>query len=190
MPRFSLRALMTFVLIFAVVFAGGLAAFKNPSDSFVQVLLFAPIFALSAIVLGVTFLRGRRRAQCIGFAFFGIVYVALSADYRLGETIRPHLATTHLLKYVHDELVSSPLVLRWFQAVVADGSIQSSQVPASRKRGARRINYRFILTSPAYNDHFQRAGHRLFALLFGLVGGATASSLYSRRERTRESGSA
>jgi hypothetical protein len=189
MGRVSLRALMSFVLVFAVVSAVVLAAFKNPSDGWIQSLIVAPVFALAATVLGCMLLRGRRRAWCVGFACFGIVYLALTADYQPGATIRPHLATTYLLEFAQAELVSSPLVLEWFQAIVSDGLTHPPQGPSNFRQKTKGINYRRFLRSAAYNDHFQRVGHRLFVLLFGVVGGTIASWLYSRQERKRESSS-
>jgi hypothetical protein len=44
---------MNFVIVVAVVSAVGLAAFKNPSDGWIQSLIFAPVIALASTVLGV-----------------------------------------------------------------------------------------------------------------------------------------
>src|SRR5206468_8102648 len=124
----------------------GLAALRNATEPWVGVMFMATLGLLATATLGAAYRRGRSRAFYAGFALFGFGYLALA----LSPAIGPFLATTMLLKWIY-ELVN-PII-----GYSQEGSL---------------IIY--LRTRTGDPEQFQRLGHSLFALLFGLVGGLTA----------------
>ena len=157
MHRFSIRTLMAFVLVSAV----GLAALKNASDLWAGMMLLVALGSVGIALLGAFILRGKERYWCAGFAFFAGGYVALAFAPWLSETFEVKMGTTYLLGELYSRV--SP-------EMPGGNTIEQQQV--SR------------LARDAKLEQFQRVGHSLFALLAGLLGGASATWFYARRKRT------
>ncbi len=104
MRRHSIRTLMSFVVVSAV----GLAALRGADEIWAGMLLLSDLAAVGAAVLGAAILRGRERAWCAGFAFFGGGYLALTFGPWLSESFEPHLGTTHLLRHLYGRMIPSP----------------------------------------------------------------------------------
>ena len=176
MKRISIRTLMAVILLSAI----GLAAFRNPSNLLIELLLLTPLAAISASILGAFLQRGRDRAWSAGFALVGMSYMVITGSHRLGDLIRPHLATTHLLEYVHAELAAPEIQAMVSNALTAFESAQGSVVPTHK---STRPRYQRFLRGPAFYEHFQRVGHSLFSLFAGLLGGTVAVWFSSRWQR-------
>jgi hypothetical protein len=66
MRRFSIRSVMSFVIVSAL----GLAALRNADELWAGMVLLFAMGSVGVAVLGAVFLRGRERAWWAGFAFF------------------------------------------------------------------------------------------------------------------------
>ena len=84
MRRISIRTLMAFVLVSAV----GLAALRNASDPWAEMMLLVALVAAGVAVLGAALMRGRERAWWLGFAVFGGGYLAATLRNGPGITSR------------------------------------------------------------------------------------------------------
>src|SRR5947209_4142181 len=96
-PRISLARLMALVVVFAV----GVAALRDASETWAGIVLLATLGFLAASILGVVYRSGGRRAWWLGFALFGWGYFALSFGLWFATEFRPRLPTTRLLSYLH-----------------------------------------------------------------------------------------
>jgi hypothetical protein len=100
MRRISVRSLMAIVLISAI----GLAALRNASNLWAGIILLLDLAALAGAVLGAAIMRGREQAWWLGFVVFGAGYL-IAASSSLGT----ELPTTHILNYVHSQVIASPM---------------------------------------------------------------------------------
>lgn len=71
--RFSIKALLSFVLVCAL----GMAALRNASEFVAASTLSLVLLLLGVGILGAVVQRGHRRAYWIGFASFGLAYIIL-----------------------------------------------------------------------------------------------------------------
>jgi hypothetical protein len=203
---------MAFVLVFAV----GLTALRNASDLWAGMMLLVALAGVGIAVLGAVILRGRERHWWTGFAFFGGGYLALTSGPWLSDTFQPLLGTTHLLSYVHEQVVARAergnyrVALIQYQRARRQllNAEQRTRVPNeptfvdlrnnldSAWQDVRKaasglprppINGWLSLLPGATNlEEFQRVGHALFTLLAGLLGGMIAGWFSARRERAEE----
>jgi hypothetical protein len=198
MRRFSIRSLMAFIVVAAV----GLAALGNANELWAGMLLLAALGAVGFAVMGAAILRGKERYWWAGFAFFGGGYLALAVGPWISDTFQPQLGTTPLLDHVRRlmfassppalsdaEMLSLSLRAHDLEAVRAKVIATTRAADADPWARAATQKLRAIQGQLAANknsaplhEHFQRAGHSLFALLVGLVGGTAATWLYVRRE--------
>jgi hypothetical protein len=168
MGRFSIRALMSVIVVSAV----GLAALRNANELWAGAMLCVALAALGVAVLGGIFLRGREQAWWLGFVVIGSGYLIAS----LGPT-QPQLGATPLLSYVQS-LVS---------ALHVQGSVSVSTILVETHGPPGPLYVKeTVLPATANSDQFLRVGHCLFALLAGLAGGTIARSFYTRRQRAEE----
>jgi hypothetical protein len=195
MRRISIRTLMAFILVSAV----GLAALRNADEVWAGMMLLLAMVAVGVAILGATLMRGRERAWWLGFAVFGGGYLVAALC-----PVRSDLATTRLLHYVIAQSSLQPVIVartpaRNFRMIdgrydkaaldsfardsgpgiplidVKDDKVIVLQEPPTRWRG--------ILPGTANRDAFVHAGHSVFSLLAGLVGGTLAMWFWRRRER-------
>jgi hypothetical protein len=196
MQRLSIRTLMAFVLVSAV----GLAALRNASDLRAGMMMLVALAAVGVAVLGAIFLRSPQRVWWTGFAIFSGGYLV----FALVPWLSLQLGTTHVLDYVHAQVVSSSIltfeVSRFDQSSVVyrivspDGGVHVSMVAdnvANSTTGSDFLasiapvnRWRSALPGAANHDAFDRVGHSRFALLAGLVGGTIAVWFYARRVRS------
>lgn len=195
MPRFSIAALLAFVLICGL----GLAALKAASGMWASVMVTIAAVALLTSVVGAA--KGRNRAGWLGFAVFGCGYVAFNFAPWCHEVISPHLLTTLAIvesfRYVHP----GPHVLfevepprpgrvpdsepafyfpnAWdddigpsYQAVAGVGPARS----VSPTPGGHRLAF-----GPGDFSAYLISGHALMTNLVGLLGWIIASLIADRR---------
>jgi hypothetical protein len=201
MRRFSIRGLMAVIVVAGV----GLAALRNANALWAGMLLIVALAAVGFAVMGTVILRGNERYWWAGFAFFGGGYLALAVGPWLSDTFQPQLGTTHLLDHVRQLMLASDpppmsdvqvrylsqraheLEAKLAQVKRVTRHPDSDPVAAAAKKELQAIQGRLVANKTASSaplpEHYQRAGHALFALLAGLVGGTAAAWLYVRRER-------
>jgi hypothetical protein len=194
MRRVSIRSLMIFVLISAI----GLAAFRSAGDLGAGMLLLTSLAAVGMAVLGAIIMRGGERCWWTGFALFGGGYLALAVGPWLSDTFQQQIGTTHLLVRLHEHMHHSTsqmkgnladLQVERDDAVAALSNVRrlarspsDPAVVANRKRiTALDQKIAGFKSAPTY-DQFQRVGHSLFSILAGLLGGTVATWFYTRRE--------
>jgi hypothetical protein len=195
MRRISIRTLMAFILVSAV----GLAALRNANELWAGMMLLLALASVGVAILGAALMKGRERAWWLGFAVFGGGYLVAALC-----PVRSDLATTRLLHYVIAQSSLQPVIVartpaRNFRMIdgrydkaaldsfardsgpgiplidVKDDKVIVLQEPPTRWRG--------ILPGTANRDAFVHAGHSVFSLLAGLVGGTLAMWFWRRRER-------
>jgi hypothetical protein len=201
MRRFSIRALMAFVVASAV----GLAALRSANGLWAAILLTLALVAVGAAVLGALILREGPRYGWAGFAVFSGGYLILAVGPGLSDAFKPHLGTTYLLNYVKSrvEAALAPELLErqtqraqlaqlitkfrpstpevaalTDQLATVDAAIEQERVLQSY--GER---WRSLLPGAVNQNEFLCVGHSLFALLAGLLGRMLAAWFYVRRER-------
>ncbi len=191
MRRISIRTLMAFVLVSAV----GLAALRNATELWAQVMLMTSFLAVGVAVLGASLMRGRERAWWLGFAVFGGGYLALSVGPSVGDPFRQQLVTTHWIGQLRNLMFASnveylSLEKQEIEAELAKlrpliPKFKYDPVVTSLANNLREIQAQLTASKNAglRYDHFQRIGHTLFALLAGLLGGSVAVWFWRRRER-------
>ena len=192
MNRFTIGGLMAFIVVYAV----GLTALRNANDVWAGIMLMIAFAAVGVAVLGAICLRGKPRFWWIGFAVFESGYLMLAFGPWCETEIQPKLATTVLLRYVHDQAVgyapsvpykgvtfmvngkksgSNPLVYYKKSAAPMTLSANPSAPPPPVNR------WRSLLPGALKYNFFLLVGHSLFALLAGLIGGAIARWFHSIR---------
>ena len=97
MRRFSILGMMSFVLALGVA----LAALRNASELWADLLLLLDLAAVGTAILGVIFLRCKERAWWLGFGLFGGGYLILAFTPGLADLTQPKLGLSHVLAYVH-----------------------------------------------------------------------------------------
>jgi hypothetical protein len=134
---------------------------------------------------GAVYSNGTTRAFCGGFAAFGLAYLALAMGPWAAEQVGPHLASTRLLRYAGPRIDSTPQAadqVLSFDAAPSGGSTVEvlGKTPYIKRlfavnppRAAAAFTARLVFT-PAATDAFMRAGHCLFAVLPGALGGVVA----------------
>lgn len=205
MRRFSIRAIMTIIVISAV----GLAALRNANDWWSGTMLLLSLAATGTGVLGTLFLRGRDRPWWSGYALFSGMYLVLTFAPVFRTEVNPHLATSTALGYVHSKVIASPPIsyprANWWREIAASrtkrnrqtGGIQDNQsldpvaVPYinivdpsldSSPLQPSRNPWRAMLPGAADAEEFARVGHTLFAFVAGLWGGAVAGRFQAKRD--------
>jgi hypothetical protein len=196
MRRFSIRTLMAVIVIAALA----MAALKNANAFLSGILLLVTLAVIGFAMLGATTMRGRQRHWWRGFALFSGCYLALALGPLPRETFRPLLGTTHLLGQLHERMhpamvqVAENLITLQFERKKKT-SYRESLLSRTTKSDPTILGLQgqlisldqqiAALKSGATYDQFQQAGHSLFALLSGLLGGTVAVWFYARCERAR-----
>jgi hypothetical protein len=195
--RISIRTLMAFVLVSAV----GLAALKNAGEIWAGIMLLLALAATGVAILGAALMQGRERAWWLGFAVFAGLYLAIAIGPWVNDWFRHQLITSHWLVQVRNALSETnvPALTVEKQAIEAEleklkpvtPKFQDDPVAASLRINLQAIQAQLNANRNAglRDDHFQRIGHALFALLAGLVGGTVGLWFWERRSRG-EAGSA
>ncbi len=194
MHRFSIRALMAFIVVSAV----GLAALRNANEFWAGIMLLASLAAFGSAVLGAIFSRGLDQAWWTGFAFFSAGYLALAVGPWFVNTIQPILCTTYVLRAVHPHIMpltsEDALDLHQWRAQrdqlelrlrEAESLARSGSDPGliAAKRAVVRVYQQVEAIHDAANDEqFQQIGHSLFALVAGWAGGTIAAWFYARQK--------
>jgi len=191
MRRFSIRTLMTYLL----VPAAGLAVLRNSNAWWAGTMLFVAIAVLGISMVGAVIMRGRERSWWAGFSFFCGSYLVLTFAPGFSTEVMPRLVTTKLLEVMHSEFAYSSTQARlpqilWWQHERALGIVNRLRAD-NRKPGDREldsairilVNLESQLQGAADQRDFIRVGHTLFGLLAGLVGGTVAVWFHSRRDR-------
>jgi hypothetical protein len=137
MRRISIRTLMAFVVVSAV----GLAALRNGGELWVAILLLLALAAAGVAILGAALMRGREQAWWLGFVVFEGAYLVAA----LGP-MRPELATTLALSYVHSRIDGESANDAILARII---SLRSSVFTLKMKIRAARESPGF---SPASND--------------------------------------
>ena len=196
MRRYSIRTLMALVVVSAV----GLAALRGADETWAGMLLLAALAAVGAAVLGAAILRGRERAWCAGFAFFGGGYLALDLrplaqrivrapagdDASAGVRLRTH-ASVPGADGSGDRVLEAAAAMNW--PLKSCKSCESREVcddpalVAIKKALARADQQLGVLNSATRYDDFRQVGHALFAPMAGLIGAVVAVWFHRRRER-------
>ena len=191
MPRVSIRSLMAFIVVSAV----GLAALRNADELSAGLMLLFTLAAVGAAVLGVILTRGRERAWWLGFAFFGVGYLALTVGPWVSHPFRLQLGTPHLIGHLRSVMFASDeqhllVEKQQIDTELANlramtGKSGNDPVVVSLTRSSRAIQAQLTANRNARlrYDEFQRVGHCLVALLSGLVGGTIGVWFWGRRER-------
>jgi hypothetical protein len=212
MPRFSLSAVMGFVLVSAV----GLAALRNANEVWVGILLMLVAGMVGVALLGVFFERGRNNAWWAGFAVFAGSYLTLAFGPWCKDQIQPKLATTQFFGYVHSQitlsstsepsinellnvrlnslleeqrylqrLVTNPddLSLKLMQNKVNDLKAQLGGSTKPAASYARTKVWQFLLPGASTGESFIQVAHCLFAILAGWLGAMVATRFYVTRQR-------
>jgi hypothetical protein len=166
--RFSIAGLMGAVVVAAI----GLAALRDPSETWAGIILLLTTGALALAVVGVFCSADAQRAWWLGFALFGLAYSGLACwswrDYR-----SPPLPT-----------------LLWLGALRAKLDMTLPDMSAMGGMGGGFHNVgEFALpnqmggsggaTVPvATGESFALVGHCLWGILFGTLGGTLAAVLF------------
>jgi len=160
--RFSIAGLMG-VILFAAL---GLAALRNPTETWDGVIFLLTCGVLTLAVVGVACRSGAERAWWLGFALFGWGYFALA--FSSPHEVLPRLPTSVLLKAVMPKLVEPGM---W----------------AGMGGGMRSIGPRFQfggmvgVGGGASSSGLSpwRIGHCLWSLLAAILGGTLARLLFA-----------
>ena len=142
------------LMAFILASAVGLAALRNAGGQWAGLLILMAAAALETAILSAMFLRGPQRVWWVALALCTEGYLFLALD----PWVSTELGSTHLLAYIHAAMTDNT-ALPYFDF------------------------YRSLIPHVASYDDFERAGHALFALLTGLVGGGVALWLHARRKR-------
>jgi hypothetical protein len=191
MKRFTIGAMMAFVLVFGLA----LAALRNASDAWAGVLLCLTLLLLGAAILGAIYRRDGRQAYWVGFALFGCAYMLVQYVPKLWDQAVEPLPTAPLLAYLHErahprrsiatkyrvvaQYVTSNRIAGRAPVPVKRVSMQpvtvsvpvATAVPASESTIERAIRSMKITGNL---DQFKRVGDCVFALLVALFGGWVA----------------
>ena len=164
--RFSLKWMLG-----AVALVGfGCVALYNANETWATAVLFFTVVVLLVAILGAIYLQPR--AFYVGMCIFGWGYLLLTDGPPIGEAVKPLAATDALLDVIY-KTMQHGIVVDPSGIVILDSD------------GARMINNRgptrFASLMPI-RKHFQAVGHSLFALLFGIIGGAVGE-WFSRKNR-------
>ncbi len=161
-----------------------IAALRESNDLWSSCLFTVTLLVLGIACLGAVF----RRGAYAGFASFGLGYLALVYCPWASMEIRPHLATTKLIDYAGTRVLSDhpQWQVQLFDAMtgVSKGSV-SRDFASPSKNGVLFINGTVFPKPRRDMASFERIGHSLFALAFGVVGGIAAR--YFRETRTASS---
>jgi hypothetical protein len=207
MPRFSLSALMGFVLASAV----GFAALRNANDVWVGILLTLIAGMVGVAILGVFFDCGKQRAFWAGFALFAGGYLTLTFGPWCKDQIQPKLATTQLFGYLHSQITLSSksepsfhelltvrlnslleeqrylqrlamnpndLSLKLMQDKVNDLKAQIGVSTPPPASHARTAVWQFLLPGASTDESFIHTAHCLFAILAGFAGAIVAARFH------------
>ena len=212
MPRFSLSAVMGFVLACSV----GLAALRNANEVWVGILLMLVAGMVGVALLGVFFEPGRNNAWWAGFALFAGSYLTLAFGPWCKDQIQPKLASTQLFGYLHSQFTlsskSEPSIhelltvrikslleeQRYLQRLVTDSKDLSlklmqnkvndlkAQIGGSTKPAAsyaRTKVWQFLLPGASSGESFIQLAHCFFAILAGWIGAIIATRFYVTQQR-------
>src|SRR5689334_4387934 len=103
-PRFSVAALMAFVLFVAVA----LASLREPRPVWAAAMFSTAVAACGVALLGTVVRRGARRAAWAGSFVFGAGYLTLCFGPGLDTRVMPRLLTTALIDDYYLGMVYAP----------------------------------------------------------------------------------
>ena len=101
-PRFSIAALMWFIVIFGI----GLAAFRYPNKLWASFLFSISICAMLVGSLGAVFHRGLPQKFWAGYAICGWFYLLLSFGPWFAIEVSPYLFTTAILDLIYPHVAA------------------------------------------------------------------------------------
>ncbi len=201
MRQFTILGLMGLVLSTAVAFA----ALRGPNDVWASGLELLTLTLIGAAVLGVVHKRGKSRAKWLGFALFCGCYHLLASGPWIGEQARPKLPTTLLLDRVQQKIEPNEAFVINAQTSLGPANpnawVQYSGIYTSTAVTQPNVNQnlQYVIGSAgpglsgfwtttavrANREPFQRVGHALFAIVFGLVGMLISWAMFSRGKAER-----
>ena len=159
--RFPIAGLMGAVLVVAL----GLAALRNPSETWAGVMFLLTCGTLCLAIVGVVCRSDRERAWWLGFALFGWGYLLLSLWSRV------NLPTMTLLDWIAKWL---GVKVRFSGGMVGGGFGGSFRSVGLRPLGGFGGG---VLFGPAF-DSLGQIAHCLWAIVAALVGGVLAHALF------------
>jgi hypothetical protein len=195
MKRFTILSLMGVVVVLAV----GIAALRQADDDWAGGMLLATPFILCIALVGGLCGTDAFRSRRLGFAAFGWAYFAL-VFLGLSEGNLARLPTSRLLQYIHQQVVGT---IRMNVTYITTTIVGSGNVPATLNltsgpatgggsgqatlvrpvtlaqnvsSSTPRNRWKVILPGAANSEAFQSVGHRLLALIAGLLGAFVSTS--------------
>jgi hypothetical protein len=185
MYRFSIRALMSIIVLAAI----GLAGIRDPNGRSSAPLLSLALAAVWINLVGA--FRATERARCAGYVVVSGGYLLLA----LNPILTTCLPTTRVLNYLFLRSLGFPAsiteerLLEYSRAMDQWDRLQA----AGRGPGDQEFDALDNALANLPNPHqrleeqasFVRAGHCLFALMVGLVGGTLAARSRARLRRLR-----
>ncbi len=182
-PRFSIAALMGFVLAFGV----GLAAFRYPSKIWASFLISIALGAMVVALLGAVFHRGLPQKFWAGYAITGWLYLLMVFGPWFVREVAPYLFTTACLDLIYPHVaaveqnanVAATTPSRQLYYGLA-GGFGGDPDPSGIWEHWTVIDGTAEGFAAVNNFHVRRSfsfhliGHALFALFFGYLGGITA----------------
>ncbi len=162
--RFSIAGLMGVVLVAAI----GLAALRDPTDTWAGVMLLFTCGVLALAVVGVACRAESERAWWLGFALFGWGYLALAyPSWRRGDG-PPSLPTMMWLETLSTKLGVTPKAMGGM-----GGGMRSA--PLLTVAGGFGGN----AAGGTPTGPYLQVGHCLWALVFAILGGILARALFA-----------
>jgi hypothetical protein len=183
-PRFTIRGICVFILFVAF----SIAALRESTDTWDQVVFAGTLLTLSSAILLVVHRSGQQRAYWLGFVVFGWIYLVAS----LIPSTQSRLPTTQALLYINSKMParasSDELQLALLEQIVtaeAELSAASSSSVAPQTNTAVpllrwALQPRVLRGAGASEENFLRIGHGLLTLLVALAGGSLSRMLERR----------
>lgn len=187
--RVSIRGLMTFVVLLAVLFA----SLREPTDLWASSMFTVAVGVSGVALLGTIFARGERRATWAGVLVFGTGYLLICFGPGFDTHIMPRLLTTALADDHYARMSYSPT--RDGETVWVER--QADQIRTEFVEGRKFGNVGDVAmahTTSSYipssmralsPDAFRQLCHADLSLLFALVGAAIARRFAARPEPAR-----
>lgn len=172
-PRVSIAGLMGLVVLVSIAFA----ALRNPTTLWASIIFTLTVGLLSAAIVGAILGRGSPRATWIGFAVFGWVYMAFSFGPvpNSNGVKAPPFATALVYSFLKTYEMEKAN-RRWVAVESRDPQDEAVSLSPPPPVAFPRV------LRPVDLMDLRRIVHSLGAIVFGLVGSATAQA-FGRRGR-------
>ncbi len=194
MRCFSIRALMAFVLGWAV----SLAALRNAVDLLAGMTLLGALLAGGVAMMCAATVRGHERDWWAGFALFAGGYLSLLFGPVISDTLQSQLGMS-ILKPLHYRVTGEAppnasdlpallaqrdvLLARWRDVAVSAATGDDRRIKAVKEDMAKLNEQIDAINNAASHDQFERVGRSLAVLVALLLGGMVATGFYSGRKK-------